>query len=787
MNFVTNDNTLRQLEFTELTEKIAYYAHTNRGRIHLLEHSISCDPIWIEKEIRLVFECWVFLKEIGSISSERWCDLSSVEPGWQIENKTLSISSLIVFKAFISHYEFIFQAFSNNQIDIPNLFNLVKNVLPLKELKKQFEKVFNDDGEILDSASPELSQIRSEINTIQRKIQIRAGDLLDSFNKEGFLTTAQLTIKNGRLVLPFSAEFKRKIPGFIHDVSGSGQTVFIEPQELVNMNNQLFELRGEENVEIQRILTELSEKLRVFKYEILKMEKLLVHLDHIHAKAKFLTPFKITIPTLQTRKIWKIRNGIHPLLMLSRKSKNLQTIPLEFEMGETDEQFILISGPNAGGKSVAMKTIGILQLMVQSGMPIPVEENSSLPVIEGVFSVIGDNQSISNDLSSFSGHIQAIKEILDVAPFHNSLVLIDEICSGTDPVEGQALGIELMLQFVSNGYFGVITSHYSALKNFANDHPKFANGSMVFNTESLQPTYLFRKGIPGSSYALALASRMNLDHSLIEKARIRTGNQHQSLEQMNLELERKLNENVEKQRILVIKEREMDHLENELREKQKLLKQSEKSFKSNLKKQFDAEIDSLKRSIFSELKSLKESKVPDFKKLEEQLYRKVEETKVTASELEEISEAVVFKIGDSVKIKNGTQNGEILQIEGDSAIIQFGPIKMKIGKSELVPYSKKQSKYSDVKQTTAEIKPMESYQSELKLLGLTVSEAIDKLELYLSHAMYNQYPSVKIVHGKGTGALRKAVHQYLTNYPGIKEFHLAEWNEGSTGVTVVIF
>jgi len=787
MNFVTNENTLRQLEYTELTEKIAHYAHTKRGRNHLLEYSISADKKWIEKEIKLVFECWVFLKEIGSISSERWCDLSSVEAGWSIENKTLSIGSLIIFKAFISHYDFIFQALSNNQSDIPDLFDLVINVHPLKELKKQFDKVFNDDGEILDSASPQLSQIRSEINSIQRKIQIRAGDLLDTFQKEGFLTTAQLTIKNGRLVLPFSAEFKRKIPGFIHDVSGSGQTVFIEPQELVNLNNQLFELRGEENVEIQRILTELSEKLRVYKVDLLKMEKLLIHLDLIHAKAKFLTPFKITIPIIRNEKQWNIRNGFHPLLFLSRKSKSLQTIPLDFEMGETDEQFILISGPNAGGKSVAMKTIGILQLMIQSGMPVPVEENSFFPIIEGVFSVIGDNQSISNDLSSFSGHIQAIKEILDIAPLRNSLVLIDEICSGTDPIEGQALGIELMLQFVSNGYFGVITSHYSALKNFANEHPKFANGSMIFNTENLEPTYLFRKGIPGSSYALALASRMNLNSDLIEKARIRTGNQHQSVEQMNLELERKLHENSEKQRNLIIKEREMDHLENEIREKQKLLKQSEKSFKSNLKKQFDAEIDSLKRSIFSELKSLKESKVPDFKKLEEQLYKKVEETKATAQELEEVTEAVIFKIGDSVKIKNGTQNGEILQIETDSALVQFGPIKMKINKSDLVLFSKKQSKYSEIKQSSAEIKPIETYQNELKLLGLTVSEALEKLELYLSHAMYNQYPSVKIVHGKGTGALRKAVHQYLSNYTGIKEFHLAEWNEGSTGVTVVTF
>ena len=344
-----------------------------------------------------------------------------------------------------------------------------------------------------------------------------------------------------------------------------------------------------------------------------------------------------------------------------------------------------------------------------------------------------------------------------------------------------------MLQFVSNGYFGVITSHYSALKNFANEHPKFANGSMIFNTENLEPTYLFRKGIPGSSYALALASRMNLNSDLIEKARIRTGNQHQSVEQINLELERKLHENSEKQRNLIIKEREMDHLENEIREKQKLLKQSEKSFKSNLKKQFDAEIDSLKRSIFSELKSLKESKVPDFKKLEEQLYKKVEETKATAQELEEVTETVIFKIGDSVKIKNGTQNGEILQIEADSALVQFGPIKMKINKSDLVMFSKKHSKFSDIKQSSAEIKPIETYQSELKLLGLTVAEALEKLELYLSHAMYNQYPSVKIVHGKGTGALRKAVHHYLSNYAGIKGFHLAEWNEGSTGVTIVVF
>lgn len=786
MSFVTTPKTLKQLEFSELSEKISGYAHTRRGHSHLLDCEISTDKKWIEKEINFVFECWTFLKEIGSIESERWCDLSGIESSWTIENKTISSDNLITVKAFITHYEVIYSAFSNSQSKTPELFKLIEQIQPLKNLRKQFEKVFDDDGTISDNASPQLSQIRSEINSIQRKIQIRAGDLLDNFQKEGYLTTSQLTIKNGRLVLPFSAEFKRKIPGFIHDVSGSGQTVFIEPQELVNLNNQLFELRGEENQEIHRILSVLSDETRKHKTEILLIEKLMIHVDEIHSKAKFLLPFKISIPKLTYQKKWKIKEGIHPLLFLSRHAKNLKTIPLNFELGENAEQFILISGPNAGGKSVSMKTVGLFQMMIQFGMPVPAEEYSEFPVIEGIFSVIGDNQSISNDLSSFSGHIHSIKEILDKAPILNSLILIDEICSGTDPVEGQALAIELMLEFVKNGYNGIITSHYSALKNFANEHSSFANASMIFDTENLQPTYIFRKGIPGSSYALALASRMQIDNGLIERARFRTGNQHQSVEQMNLELERMLLENSELQKQVEQRSREIELKELELKEKQQTLKQSEKSFKSNLKKQFDAEIESLKRSIFSELKSLKESKVPDFKKVEDQLYKKVDEVKSSADELEEITEISVVKVGDQVRLKNGTQNGEILSLEADFALVQFGIMKMKIKKTDLVPFSKKQSKFSS-NSTPTEIKTAETYQSEIKLLGMTVSEALEKLELYLSHAIYNQYPSVRIVHGKGTGALRKAVHKYLDSYSGIKEYHLAEWNEGSTGVTVVTF
>lgn len=787
-NFILDRDSFEQLEFTELNQLISEYCHTKKAYQHYSEFHLSTEPNHVRLQLSLVYECWKYLKNSGSFDDDRWTDLSGADKSWSISNKIISADELLIFKKALSQFEFIYSSINAFQADYPNIYQLMCSVNPIHDLTKKLNHVMDDTGEIFDHATKTLADIRSELNSIQRKIQHKAADLLDQYNGEGILSNNQLTIKNGRLVLPVLAENKKRIPGFVHDVSGSGQTIFIEPQDLINLNNLWLEHKSSEYREIQQILSDCSDLVRRYTNEILQIEKNLVEFDIIHSKAKFLLPFEIHVPEIVEHKNWKIIGGIHPLLFLLHLSKNLTTVPLNFKLGENDEQVILISGPNAGGKSVTLKTVGLFQLMIQSGIPVPCSEKCSFPMVRSVFSVIGDKQSIQNDLSSFSGHITALRKIIDHAPKNETLILVDEICSGTDPIEGQALAVEVMLGFVKSGFRGVITSHYSELKKFAVEQKEFTNASMIFDTTTLSPTYIFRKGIPGSSYALELAKRIGFDENTIESARTRMGKENESVEKLNFRLEELINHN-EKERELLDREKfRLTGLQNELDEKQKALKQFEKTYKSVLKKQVDAEVDQIRRTIFSELKNLKEQKISDFKMTEKVLTQKLEYAKNLLPELNETIPSESIKKGDRVKLKNGNQSGDVIEISGSEVLIQFDLVKLKVDISEIIPVVRQGNISKFQKPASAastEIRSEAPYQQEIHLLGLTVPEALEKVELFLSQAVYHQYPTIRLVHGKGTGALRKAIHAYLSKHSDVKEFHLGEWYEGSTGATVV--
>ncbi|MBN8707113.1 MAG: Smr/MutS family protein [Bacteroidetes bacterium] len=783
-SFLSSPSSLTQLEFPVLTSLIAENCQTPKAKSAVSALSCLTNSAEVIGRMTEVYEAWRFIREIGTLGRSGWVDLTGVDNSWVIPGKVIPIEHLLIMRSLVETHSLLYHSISTGQASFPALFMVLRGQSPLTELIKRFRKIFDDNGEVLDSASTELGDIRRELRRLQSKITHRSQDILTHFLKEKMLGGQQMTIRNGRLVLPVLAEHKRKIKGFIHDISGSGQTVFIEPQELVELNNDLFELRSEEKKEIFRILSILSDDIRLHSSALKEIEVIMIELDEIQAKAEFLQPFHVVMPGLSDKIEWKLQFAYHPLLFLSRKEKKLPTIPLNLTLGTEGEQFVIISGPNAGGKSVAMKTVGLLQLMVQSGLPVPVGSDSVFPMVTGVFTVIGDSQSISDDLSSFSGHIRSIKEILVSAELDGSLVLIDEICSGTDPIEGQALAIELIETFIRRNYYGIVTSHFPDLKVFAQEHPKLKNGSMVFDTDKLVPTYEFRKGIPGSSFALELAERMELDPHLLENARKRLGTGSATIEKLNLELEKRLNDVVSKGKELQTEIEKVRNRETQVAESLRDLKSREKALKASLRSQVQVEIENLKRSVFQQIEALKKEKHIDFSKVEKQVLQTIAKTEDKV-EAEDPGELISVSKGDQVRVKSTSQNGEVLSVEQDVATVQVGNFKMKIPVRDLVKGTNPKPRLS-APQTSPSDFTVEMA-SEIHLLGLTVTEALDKLDFYLSKAYFHKLPSVRIVHGKGTGALRKAIHIHLKEMDYIDEFGLGEWYEGSTGVTVVKF
>lgn len=777
MSVIVSTETRRQLEFDEVISRIFPNLKTKKGHSELLHVTFFSDPTVIIHSATQVFESYSYLISGGSFPIGEWIDLSCIESSWKIPNKTISKEDLLSLYYLLALHQRLYILFSDQQRYFPLLHKLICSQPILIELIKIYQGIFSETGDILDHASDQLFNIRKRIYSLKENIRQKSEYILKSFQQE-IHQSIQYTIRDGRWVLPVPADLKRKIKGNILDISGTGQTFFIEPTELGELNNHLYELLSDEKLEIHKILTQLSEQIREYSDEIIAINHLIVELDLIQAKANFLKPFSISIPEIIKEKKWVIHQAIHPILFLTKNEKHLPISPLNLELGGKEERFILVTGPNAGGKSVLMKSLGLMQLLFQYGLPIPVKDGSLFPIVGGIFSIIGDNQSIQQDLSSFSGHLHAIWEMMNAAPFGDSLILIDEICNGTDPSEGQALAKAFIQTFIACQFSGIITSHYSALKSFAHEHPTITNGSMTFDVEQLKPTYEFRKGVPGSSFALEVAQRLGVSRQIIQEAKSFIQTEHAIQESLNLELERLVSGYHRQVGEVEELKKELLKQQGELNKKEKEVRLIEKNTRQSLKKEYQHKFDQLRQQIFMDFEKIKVEKNVNYQKEKQRLFQKVQ----SVQKVEEAKEVFQFNVGQIVQLKDGSEVGEILTLERDFATIQFGQVKLKVVLSELEP-----SKKTKIPTPKISVKPTfnEPVNRELKLLGLKVDEALQLVEIFLSEASSKNYPSVRIVHGKGTGALRKAIHNYLAHDLSVESYSIGEWNEGSSGVTIV--
>ena len=657
---------------------------------------------------------------------------------------------------------------------------LFSDVDDLKDIEKYIEDVANDDGTLKDDASIGLREIRRQKYNLNGNIKEKFDDIMSNKDLSKAVQERLITTRNERFVIPIKTEFKALIKGIEHDRSATGSTVYIEPLNVVSLNNKLREYEAREREEIRKILLRVTELVKTKKEEIIQIKEIIERLDYLNAKTLYSLENDCIVPKIINKEYLKLVEARHPLI-----SKD-EVVPINFELG-SNEKIMLITGPNTGGKTVTLKVAGLLTLMALSGIPIPVNEKTEIGFFDNVLADIGDEQSIEQNLSSFSGHVKSIKEIVEKAN-SRSLVLMDELGSGTDPMEGSAFAMAIIDYLKEKHIMSIITTHYSEVKAHAFNTTGIKSASMEFNVETLSPTYRLLEGIPGESNALIIASKYGMPDDIIRNAKSYISEDNQKVEQMIQSIKEK---NDELEILKVELEKSTSSLEIQRKSYEQKLIEVENEKNDVIKKAYE-EADNYLKEMQSKAKNLidrisqdevKKEEAKDAQKSLNMLRESFNvDKKQNVKEKKIVTSDVNFEEGEEVLVKTLNQNGKVLRIipESNSVQVQAGILKLVVSMNDVVKIMKKPKKkygnFASVKSTQV--------RGEVDLRGMMGDEAIATLETYLDRAMLTGYNEVYIIHGKGTMVLRKRVQEFLKASKYIKEYKDANQNEGGIGCTV---
>lgn len=665
---------------------------------------------------------------------------------------------------------------------------------PLTPLQDEIRRCIISEDEIADDASLKLRGIRKNIRGMNDRVHAQLNKMMAQESTRNYLQDAVITMRGDRFCLPVKAEYKSKIPGMVHDQSSSGSTVFIEPLAVVNLNNELKALQIQEQEEIEAILAELSNMTAQFEITIESDYRVLVELDFIFAKAELAKSYNGVEPIFNKEGRIHIRRGRHPLLDPKK------VVPIDIRLGE-DFDLLIVTGPNTGGKTVSLKTVGLLTLMGQAGLHIPAADRSELSIFHDVFADIGDEQSIEQNLSTFSSHMTNIIHILEHVDEH-CLVLFDELCAGTDPTEGAALAISILDDLHHRGVRAMATTHYSEIKVYALSTEGVENACCEFDVETLSPTYRLLIGIPGKSNAFAISGKLGLPSYLIEDAKTRITSGQQSFEDLIADLEAS-RVTIEKERAEIEQYKAKNkNLNQQLAKSRERLEASKDRVMREANEQAAAILQEAKSYADTTIRNFQKygSAMPDMKEMEQQraaLREEIGKKQQKATDKKKKQDVnhkppKKLKIGDSVRVLSMNLTGTVhtLPDAKGNLFVQMGILRSQVNINDLVLIDEnadvKAAKKRYEKTGSGKIKMTKSatVSTEIMLIGKTVDEAIAELDKYLDDALMANMPSVRIVHGKGTGALRNAVHQHLKRLKYVEEFHLGEFGEGDAGVTI---
>lgn len=791
-----NQKVLQTLEYNKILELLAAYASCEDTRIRCLSLVPITDIDKINDLQRTTADALSRLYKSSGISFAGIhninASLKRLDIGGSLNTaELLRICSLLE----VAKRAKAFGRAAREDEAADSLTPLFEQIEPLSPLHEEIRRCILGEDEIADDASPALFKIRKSIHGMNDRIHAQLTALMNNTTTRSYLQDAIVTMRDGRYCLPVKAEAKTSIPGMVHDQSSSGSTLFIEPMAVVNLNNELRELYLKEQEEINAILAELSNQVARYEMALRQDFEVLAELDFIFAKASLAKSYDGIAPTFNDHGYIRIRKGRHPLLDPKK------VVPINVEIGDTYKQLI-VTGPNTGGKTVSLKTVGLLSLMGQSGLHIPAGDRSELAVFEEIFADIGDEQSIEQSLSTFSSHMTNIIRILDKAN-DQSLVLFDELCAGTDPTEGAALAISILHKLNQYGSIVMATTHYSELKVYALTSGGVENACCEFDVETLSPTYRLLIGIPGKSNAFAISAKLGLPDNIIDDARDRIGQKDAAFEDLLASLESN-RQTIEKEQLEINQYKaEIENLKKKLEEKHERLDQSKDKILR------DANEEAYR--ILKEAKELADETIRNFNKYGQgsapmsQMEKERTKVRDKMSEKEQRLSGIKkqetqnhpvpknLRIGDTVKVLSMNLKGTVHTLpnaKGD-LYVQMGILRSLVNIRDLIVIDEDalspSKKYGGDAGSKIKMSKSASVPTEINLIGLNTDEAIARLDKYMDDAYIAHIPTVRIVHGKGTGALRTAVHNHLKCLKYVKSFQLAEFGEGDAGVTIAKF
>lgn len=777
---------LKVLEFDKVIERLKGHAASSLGKEMIESLKPSVDLEEVNRWQAETDEGAKVLRLKGNIPLGGIHDIRSALKRSKI-GSGLSASELLDIAETIRGgrrlYAFV-EKMVEDAVELPLLYAFVSQLAPAGDLEQEIRRCIDEYGEILDSASVKLHGLRRQIKSSEAKVREKLEQMTRSANTRKMLSDALVTIRNDRYVIPVKQEYRGNFGGMVHDQSASGATLFIEPAAVVEVNNQLREAKLKEAQEIERILTELTVQTAEQADGLLHNVEVLQQIEFIFSKAGYAQELKASKPSFNTEGYVNLKRARHPLIPQN------EAVPIDVELGRNHTSLI-ITGPNTGGKTVTLKTIGLLSLMAQAGLQIPVEDGSAANIFQSVFADIGDEQSIEQNLSTFSSHMTNIIGILKHVDL-NSLVLFDELGAGTDPQEGAALAIAILDHVHRIGSRVIATTHYSELKAYAYEREGILNASVEFDVETLSPTYRLLMGVPGRSNAFEISRRLGMEDKLIQAAREQISSDTNKVDNMIASLEKNQKQAEKDHREAANILRETEQLRGDLQAKMASLENERGRILKEAERKAKEAVASAKRQAESIIEELREAQKRDGKVKEHEFIdarRRLEEAapdliQTKPSVAADRKKAHRFRPGDEVKVKSLEQKGHIVEkLNEGEYVVQLGIMKMNVKSADLHPL---QSSKQEPVHTVVSVRGTGSHvKTELDLRGKRYEEAMADVEKYLDDALLAGYHQVSIIHGKGTGALRNGVTKLLKNHSHVKGSRMGAAGEGGSGVTVV--
>ena len=783
-----NTHYISKLEFDKVLEKLSTYCSTYIGKELALNLKIYNEANIVKQKLAETEEAvnLIYKNSIPSFYDIQNIDIYLIKLE---SSQSLNIKGLLDLNTIFLCAKDLKNYFAKDYIeknDFPILSGLFSSLYTNESVVSKIASSIIDENTIDDKASPELQKIRKKIRNLEQDIRSKLNSMIHSSSFSKYIQENVVTIRNDRFVIPIKEEYRAQVKGFIHDVSNAGSTLFIEPISIFELNNEINQLRLEEEVEVEKILQQLTSLFYPYIEELKTDVKIIGTLDFIFAKAKYSKTISGITPTINAKKEIQLINARHPLIDSNK------VVPISIELGK-DFSTLLITGPNTGGKTVTLKTVGLLTCMACSGLNIPADEKSNVFVFEHIFADIGDDQSIADSLSTFSSHMTNIVDITKYAN-ENSLILVDELGSGTDPVEGANLAISILDYFKNLGSITIATTHYKELKKYAMTTSGFENGSVEFDVETLSPTYKLLIGVPGKSNAFAISQKLGLDISIIQKAKSLMSSNDITFEELlkNIYDDKQL---VEKEKEKILAESKQISLLREQLQRENLEKEKqEKEIINNAKikaRNILLEAKEHSNEIIKQLSNSKDSK--EANTLRNSLNEKIKNIQLESNDSENTSDnnslsKEDIQPGKEVFVTSLNQNGVVLShvSKNNEVQIQIGSIKMNLKINVLQnPKTHNKSNTSKSTLTSSHISKSRNVKPEINVIGMNVEEATFAIDKFLDDCAIAKLETVRIIHGKGTGKLKNGIHQFLKTNSHVKSFRLGTFGEGEMGVTVV--